>query len=69
MTIATLVVTGLGLIPDDANKVLAFLGRPTLSPVIAATTAGILGAIGVLAGWFPARRAAAIDPAETLRYE
>ncbi len=69
MTIATLVVTGLGLIPDGANKVLAFLGRPTLSPVIAATTAGILGAIGVLAGWFPARRAAAIDPAETLRYE
>jgi putative ABC transport system permease protein len=69
MTIATLVVAGLGLVPDGANQALAFLGRPTQSPVIAATTAGILGAIGVLAGWFPARRAAAIDPAETLRYE
>jgi putative ABC transport system permease protein len=69
MTIATLLVTGLGLIPDGSNRVLAFLGRPTLSPVIAATTAGVLGAIGVAAGWFPARRAASIDPASTLRYE
>jgi putative ABC transport system permease protein len=69
MTIATLLVTGLGLIPDGSSRVLAFLGRPTLSPVIAATTAGILGAIGLMAGYFPARRAAAIDPAATLRYE
>ncbi len=69
MTIATLIVTGLGLIPDGANRVLAFLGRPTLSPAIAAATAGILGAIGLAAGYFPARRAAAIDPAATLRYE
>jgi putative ABC transport system permease protein len=69
MTIATLLVTGLGLIPDGSNRVLAFLGRPTLSPVIAATTAGILGAIGLAAGYFPARRAASIDPASTLRYE
>jgi putative ABC transport system permease protein len=37
--------------------------------LIAAGTAGILGAIGLLAGYFPARRAAAIDPAATLRYE
>jgi putative ABC transport system permease protein len=69
MTIATLLVTALGMIPDGSNRVLAFLGRPTLSPVIAATTAGILGAIGLAAGWFPARRAASIDPASTLRYE
>ncbi len=69
MTIATLIVTGLGLIPDGSNRVLAFLGRPTLSPAIAAATAGILGAIGLAAGWFPARRAASIDPAATLRYE
>ncbi|MGE5716791.1 MAG: ABC transporter permease [Acidobacteriota bacterium] len=69
MTIATLIVTSLGLIPDGSNRVLAFLGRPTLSPLIAATTAGILGVIGLAAGYFPARRAAAIDPAATLRYE
>jgi putative ABC transport system permease protein len=69
LAIAILIVTGLGMIPDGANRVLAFLGRPTLSPLIAAGTAGILGAIGLLAGYFPARRAAAIDPAATLRYE
>jgi putative ABC transport system permease protein len=69
LVIAILIVTGLGMIPDGANRVLAFLGRPTLSPLIAAGTAGILGAIGLLAGYFPARRAAAIDPAATLRYE
>jgi len=32
-------------------------------------TAAILGTMGLLAGYFPARRAASIDPAETLRYE
>jgi putative ABC transport system permease protein len=68
MVIAIILVTLLGLIPLEGN-VMAFLGHPTLSPVIGAGTAAILGVIGVLAGYFPARRAAAIDPAETLRYE
>ena len=35
----------------------------------AAATVAILGTAGLLAGYFPARRAAAIDPAATLRYE
>ena len=59
----------LGLIPVEGNQALEFLGKPTLSWQIAVATAGILGSIGILAGYFPARRAATVDPAETLRYE
>jgi putative ABC transport system permease protein len=69
MLIALLVVTPLGYLPIEKNAVLEFLGRPTLSPAIGLVTAAVLGLIGTLAGYFPARRAAAIDPAATLRYE
>jgi putative ABC transport system permease protein len=46
-----------------------FLGRPTFSPAIAAATAAVLGAIGSLAGFFPARSASSVNPAVSLRYE
>ncbi len=46
-----------------------FLGRPTFSPAVALATAAILGSIGTLAGYFPARRAASVNPAVSLRYE
>jgi putative ABC transport system permease protein len=45
------------------------LGRPTFSPAIAAATAMVLGTIGSLAGFFPAKRAASVNPAVSLRYE
>ena len=48
---------------------LEFIGKPTLSWPIGAATVAILGTAGLLAGYFPARRAASIDPATTLRYE
>jgi putative ABC transport system permease protein len=67
--IAMVMVILLGFVPTEGNDALEFLGKPTLSWPIAAATAGILGAIGMVAGYFPARRAAAIDPAETLRCE
>ena len=67
--IAIVIVTLLGLIPQEGAKVLQFLGKPTLSWPIGAATVAILGTAGLLAGYFPARRAAAIDPAATLRYE
>ena len=63
------IIIGLGFVPTDGNEALQFLGKPTLSPAVGAISAAILGAIGLLAAYFPARRAASIDPAQTLRYE
>jgi putative ABC transport system permease protein len=67
--IAIVIVTALGFVPLEGSEVLEFLGHPTLSWPIGVATIGILGACGLLAGYFPARRAASIDPASTLRYE
>ena len=60
----------LGFLQTKADSdALEFMGAPTFSPAIAATTVLLLGTIGFLAGYFPSRRAVAIQPAEALRYE
>jgi putative ABC transport system permease protein len=69
LLMATLVILLLGLVPVEGNDALEMMGKPTLSVPIAMATAGILGIIGLMAGYFPARRAAGVDPAQTLRYE
>jgi putative ABC transport system permease protein len=63
------IIIALSFVPTEGNEALEFLGKPTLSPAVGAISAGVLGAIGLLAAYFPARRAASIDPAQTLRYE
>ncbi|MDE2663422.1 MAG: ABC transporter permease [Gemmatimonadota bacterium] len=44
-----------------------FVGTPTISLQVAAVTLALLAFIAMLAGFFPARRAAALDPVECLR--
>lgn len=62
------VVSFVRLLPAEDGP-MQFLGRPVLSSTTMLMTTGILTLIGFLAGFFPARKAATVDPVESLRYE
>jgi putative ABC transport system permease protein len=68
MLLSWAVVSGVRMLPAEDGP-MQFLGRPILSTSIMLTTTGILAVIGLLAGFFPARKAASLDPVESLRYE
>ncbi len=48
---------------------LEFLNQPIFSPLLALICSLIIGFIGLMSGFFPARRASQIDPVDALRYE
>ena len=54
-----------GIFP--AFKLTEFVGDPTVSPTVASITVGILGVIGILAGYFPARDASQLDPVVAMK--
>ncbi|MBN1827025.1 MAG: ABC transporter permease [Candidatus Eisenbacteria bacterium] len=51
------------------SEALAFMGEPTFSLPIALATVLLLGMVGLLAGFFPSRKAATVQPAVALRFE
>ena len=44
------------------------IGVPEMSPIVCLVTVILLGVIGLLAGYFPARRAASLDPVRSLGF-
>jgi putative ABC transport system permease protein len=44
-----------------------YVGNPVVSPTVAAVTASLLGSVGLLAGYFPARDAAQLDPVVAMK--
>jgi putative ABC transport system permease protein len=73
----TAIVTGVGgvlglaiamgicaIFPSNLTE---FVGDPVVSPKVAALTAVLLGTIGLLAGYFPARSAARLDPVVAMK--
>jgi len=44
-----------------------YVGDPTVSPLVALLTAGALGIVGLVAGYFPAREAAQLDPVVAMK--
>ena len=69
-------VIGLGIttaicavFPALGQQAIDFVGVPTVSPTVAGITATVLGLIGLIAGFFPARAAANLDPVVAMKMQ
>ncbi|MFB0515250.1 MAG: ABC transporter permease [Candidatus Neomarinimicrobiota bacterium] len=61
--ISWILTTIMGIVPLPEQ-----IGVPEMSPIVCFVTVILLGGIGLLAGYFPARRAASLDPVRSLGF-
>jgi len=57
----------LGVIAVFPASLDQYVGTPQASPLVVGTTTLLLGLIGLVAGYFPARRASLLDPVAALK--
>ncbi|MBN1779803.1 ABC transporter permease [bacterium] len=63
------IVKMMWMIPISGDGAMQFLGRPLISGSVMLTSVIVLTLIGLLAGLFPAKKAANVNPIDALRYE
>jgi putative ABC transport system permease protein len=57
----------LGVCAIFPDQLVEYVGKPVVSPVVALLTAVALGVVGIVAGYFPARDAANLDPVVAMK--
>jgi putative ABC transport system permease protein len=68
MSISYILTEAFKRVPIE-SEIMDMMGRPTISLEIGVIVVVILGLMGLAAGFFPALRAASVNPVESLRYE